>query len=550
MVERAPGVNARAPQSLIVTQVSPDDTSGSGTGSGRTTGAASQVLGSAIGRVRIAALISGVLWLLILAANAAFREEFAAWKFPGTAGWLHPNWIYALLGALGSFGLAFEAGRLRDKPSLVLDLGLGLEVFTAALIALVTSSEFSPHAARISWVTILILIYPSIAPARPRRALIAGLLAASMDVLGVGLALRGLPPSELPARGLELAGMVAWMVAPNYLSAFLALVPATLIRRLGREAGAARELGSYRLGKLLERGGMGEVYEATHRLIAKPAAIKLIRPELLADSPAVANVIIERFYREAEAVAALRSPHTVALYDFGVADDGTLYHVMELLDGIDLQRLVRQLGPLPAPRVIHVMRQVCDSLGEAHAQGLIHRDIKPSNIVLCPLGPTADFAKVLDFGLVRREAQAEAGLSQVAGQPGTPSYMAPEIVRNLPVDRRADLYALGCVAYWLLTGRTVFDGENPVQMMYQHGYEDPVPPSQRAGASVPADLERVILDLLAKEPERRPQTAEEVAQRMASCVDSAEWDAPRARTWWSEHRAAVRDARSQPRVMA
>jgi serine/threonine-protein kinase len=541
-------MNARVPQSLIVTQVTHDDASGSGGVSGRTTGAASQVLGSAIGRVRIAALISGVIWLLILAANLAFGEQFTAWDFPGTAGWPHPNWIFAVLGAFGSFGLAVEAGRLRERPSLVLDLGLGLEVFTAALIALVTSSEFSPHAARISWVTILILIYPSIAPARPRRALIAGLLAASMDVLGIGLlALRGY---ELPGSGLATVGMVAWMVAPNYLSAFLALVPATLIRRLGREAGAARELGSYRLGRLLERGGMGEVYEATHRLIAKPAAIKLIRPELLADSHAVASVIIERFYREAEAVAALRSPHTVALYDFGVADDGTLYYVMELLDGIDLQRLVRQLGPLPAPRVIHLMRQVCDSLGEAHARGLIHRDIKPSNIVICPLGPTADFAKVLDFGLVRREAQAEAGLSEVAGQPGTPSYMAPEAVRNLPVDRRADLYALGCVAYWLLTGRTVFDGENPVQMMYQHGYEDPVPPSQRAGASVPADLERLILDLLEKDPDRRPQTAEELAQRMAACVDAAEWDAPRAHAWWSEHRAALRDSRSRPGVMA
>ncbi len=541
-------MNARVPQSLIVTQVSPDETSGAGTASGRTTGATSQVLGSAIGRVRIAALISGVLWLLILTANAVFREEFAAWKFPGTAGWLHPNWIYAVLGAIGSFGLAFEAGRLRDKPALVLDLGLGLEVFTAAMIALVTSAEFSPHAARISWVTVLILIYPSIAPTRPRRALIAGLLAASMDVLGIGmLALRGV---DLPGSGLTTVGMVAWMVAPNYLSAFLALVPATLIRRLGHEAGAARELGSYRLGRLLERGGMGEVYEATHRLIAKPAAIKLIRPELLADSPAVANVIIERFYREAEAVAALRSPHTVALYDFGVADDGTLYYVMELLDGIDLQRLVRQLGPLPAARVIHVMRQVCDSLGEAHAQELIHRDIKPSNILLCPLGPTADFAKVLDFGLVRRERQSEAGLSDVSGQPGTPSYMPPEVVRGLPVDRRADLYALGCVAYWLLTGRTVFDGENPVQMMYQHGYDEPVPPSQRAGASVPADLERVILDLLAKEPDGRPQTAEDLAQRLAECADAPGWDAARARSWWSEHRAAVRESRSHPAVMA
>jgi len=244
-------------------------------------------------------------------------------------------------------------------------------------------------------------------------------------------------------------------------------------------------------------------------------------------------------------VAALRSPHTVALYDFGVAADGTLYYVMELLDGIDLQRMVGHFGPLPPARVVHVIRQVCDSLGEAHARGLVHRDIKPSNIVLCQMGLTADFAKVLDFGLVRREAQQDAGVSAVLGQPGTPSYMAPESVVNTgPVDRRADIYALGCVAYWLLTGKTVFDADNPVQMMYQHGYNEPPAPSARLGRPLPTDLEAVVMATLAKDPQDRPQTAEELSRRLAHCDVGPAWDADGAREWWAGNLAEVRNSRS------
>jgi serine/threonine-protein kinase len=389
----------------------------------------------------------------------------------------------------------------------------------------------------------VILVYPAIAPSRPRRALAAGLIAASMDGLGILVAeLLGFNNNTWTR---EFAGNVVWSMVPNYVCAVLALLPASLIRRLGREAGAARELGSYRLGRLVQRGGMGEVYEATHRLIAKPAAIKLIRPELLSDSPAVAQVIVQRFYHEAEAVAALRSPHTVALYDFGVAADGTLYYVMELLEGIDLQRLVRDYGPLPPARAVHIIRQACDSLGEAHGRGIIHRDIKPSNVFLCQLGLTADFAKVLDFGLVRREVQQDAGVSAVLGQPGTPSYMAPEMITGTaPVDRRADVYALGCVTYWLLTGKTVFEADNPVQMMYRHAYDPPPSPSERLGSSLPPDLEALVLATLAKDPLGRPQTAEELARRLEECDTGPGWTGQQAREWWAGNLAEVRNSRS------
>jgi serine/threonine-protein kinase len=528
------------PDTLILTQLPLGEQDHSTSSGERTTSVSAEVLGSAIGRVRIAALISATIWALVLVFNVAL--PLLGFEFAGAKGWPTPNWIYAAIGVVGSSGLAYAAGRLREKPQLVLDLGLGLEVFTAALIGLILSYEFQPHAARISWVAVVILVYPAIAPSHPRRALVAGLLAASMD--GLGLVVSVLRGVDYPW-SLAFAGEVAWSMVPNYVCAVLALLPASLIRRLGREAGAARELGSYRLGRLVQRGGMGEVYEARHRLIAKPAAIKLIRPELLADSPAVAEVVVDRFYREAEAVAALRSPHTVALYDFGVAADGTLYYVMELLDGIDLQRMVRHFGPLPPPRVVHILRQVCDSLGEAHARGLIHRDVKPSNIILCQMGITADFAKVLDFGLVRREAQQDPGVSEVLGQPGTPSYMAPEsVVGSGPVDRRADLYALGCVAYWLLTGKTVFEGENPVQMMYRHGYDAPPPPSERLGAPLPPDLEALVLATLAKDPLARPQTAEELARRLVECDAGPAWGPENAREWWAGNLAAVRNSRS------
>lgn len=484
-------------------------------------------------RVQAAAMVIGAVWALTLVSNILLMDQFQAAPFPGTGGWPWPNGYFALAAIAGSFGVAFAAARLQQHPTLVLDIGLGYEVFTAALVAAVSFWVPEPHAARISWTAPLIILYPAIAPSTPRKMVIASFAAASMDVLGFGLArARGLAP-DWPL------SHVLWMLTPNFVCAGLALVPATLIRHLGQQVTAARELGSYRLGRLLGRGGMGDVYEASHRMIARPAAIKLIRPELLADAPQLASTLTDRFYREAETVAALQSPHTVQLYDFGVAPDGTLFYAMELLDGIDLQRLVQEYGPQHPARVIHILRQACDSLAEAHARGLVHRDIKPSNLFLCRLGLSADFTKVLDFGLVRREVP-RAGDEQLTGAlaiPGTPSFMAPEAARGLPVDRRADVYALACVAFWLLTGRLVFEGDSPVRVMYRHAYDPPPLPSQALGQPVPRDLEQVVLEGLAKTPEERLPSVEEFANRLELCADAGRWTRDDARRWWRERAA-------------
>ena len=530
-------------QSSIVTQL-PRDSRGrdAASSASRSSTLTEDGIAAVTGRVRLAAMISGALWTLVIAGNVVLAPLFRETGFAGTAGWPDPNALYAGIGAAGSFAFAWAITRVRSRTSHVIDLGLGLEVFTALLIALIGFYEIVPNATRISWVVVLILVYPAIAPAPPRRMLIAGLLAATMDAVGFGVSALRRPGQEWTF--VELA----WMLAPSYVCAFLALVPATLIRRLGHEAGTARELGSYRLGRLLDRGGMGEVYEAHHRMIAKPAAIKLIRPELLATSPVFADMVIERFYREAEAVAALRSPHTVALYDFGIATDGTLFYVMELLDGIDLQRLVERFGPLPPERVVHILTQVCDSLGEAHAHGMVHRDIKPANILVCSLGTTVDFVKVLDFGLVRRDVMpvpGEESLSAPLGQPGTPSYMAPEAVSgSADIDCRADLYALGCVGYWLLTGHAVFEGSSPVQIMYHHGYDAPMPPSERLGTPLPCGLEAAILGALAKQPSDRPPTAADFSEQISASALGPSWDSPRAQAWWAENLGAVRAART------
>jgi serine/threonine-protein kinase len=247
-------------------------------------------------------------------------------------------------------------------------------------------------------------------------------------------------------------------------------------------------------------------------------------------------VAVARFRREAEAAARLRSPHTVELYDFGVTEDGTFYTVMELLEGMTLQTLVSAHGPVPAPRAIHLLRQVCESLEEAHAAGLVHRDIKPANIHVGRVGLTPDFVKVLDFGLVKSvtERRDHALATAMGGAPGTPAYMAPEMAAGDAVDGRADLYALGCVAYYLLTGRLVFDAGTGIQMIARHLQDTPVPPSRRAPQPVPAQLDDLVLRCLAKHPGDRPESAGAVAAALAS-IQAGEWTPDAADDWWARH---------------
>ena len=339
--------------------------------------------------------------------------------------------------------------------------------------------------------------------------------------------------------------MKRWSLRALVIAAVLAVLPSQIIERLGRKVRRARELGSYRLLAPIGRGGMGEVWQAEHRLLARPAAIKLIRAERLLDpSDRTAQ---ERFRREADAAASLRSPHTIQLYDFGVTRSHELYYVMELLDGIDVEQLVTEHGPQPPARVVNILRQACHSLAEAHASGLVHRDIKPGNLHLGRLGLEYDFVKVLDFGLVKLGDQADGELRITApdSAAGTPAYMAPEFASGEPVDGRADLYALGCVAYYLLTGALVFDGQTPVQVILKHLQAVPVPPSARLGLPIPPELEQLVLQCLAKSPADRPAGAADLAEALAG-AGAGEWSQADARRWWQEHGPGIPPVRPGP----
>jgi serine/threonine-protein kinase len=286
---------------------------------------------------------------------------------------------------------------------------------------------------------------------------------------------------------------------------------------------------------------MGEVYQATHRMLARPAAIKLIRSDTIgANDGETTQLAVKRFRREAEAAASLRSPHTVELYDFGITDDQTLYFVMELLEGMTLEEMVREHGPLPVARAIYILRQVCESLQEAHARGLVHRDIKPANIHVGRLGLEYDFVKVLDFGLVKSVAAGSDGdsLATAAGlTPGTPAYMSPEMSRGDAVGSPADIYALGCVAHYLLTGQLVFEASNPLQMIARHLSAMPVPPSQRANIHLPAGMDKLVMSCLAKEPEDRPSAAE--LSRSLAALDAEPWREVEAKEWWEARASSV-----------
>ena len=291
-------------------------------------------------------------------------------------------------------------------------------------------------------------------------------------------------------------------------------------------------LGHYRLMEKLGEGGMGEVWRARHQLLARPCAVKLIKPELLGDSSREAAT--ERFHLEARTIARLSSPNTVRLYDFGVSETGSFYFVMELLAGMDLASLVQRFGPLPPERAVAVLRQACRSLGEAHAAGLLHRDIKPQNLFLCRLGLDFDVVKVLDFGLVKSLDEGAAQLTAAGALTGTPAYMPPERVLAAAADERSDLYSLGCVGYWMLTGRTVFTGE-PMAVMSHHARTAPKAPSMISGAPIPDRLEQIVLACLEKAPEKRPSSALDLWRQLGEVTLTAAWTAERAESWWREH---------------
>lgn len=512
------------------TAATPMETAAAG---GRPRALPDDFLREASARLGIMSLVAAGLWIVGTILGRLAMRSMQGGESIGLS--LTLGDAVAAVSVLASLLLFAYTRRTNRNPQRILDLGLAYMILTALALGLTFhSGPILPTlsvAPQISWIGVVVLMFSAIVPNTRRKMLLAGTVAVSMNPVGMLWARAQGYWDFGPASNALL------MHYPDYLLVGVAVVVSHVVTTLGRQVAKAREMGSYQLGELLGRGGMGEVYKASHRMLARPAAIKLIRPEMLGgNDPAVATRAIARFRREAEAAAQLRSAHTVDLYDFGVTEDQILYLVMEFLEGMDLESLVRQHGPMPAPRVIHVLRQVCDSLEEAHAGGLVHRDIKPANIHLGRVGCREDFVKVLDFGLVKTAAadatQSPATIEGVIM--GTPAYMPPEMVLGDRVDARTDLYALGCVAYYLLTGSQVFTGDTVMKVITQHVQAVPLPPSERTELPIPATLEHVVLSCLAKKPEDRPQNARQLAQSLDT-IDGMTWSEDEAVRWWSEH---------------
>ncbi len=422
-------------------------------------------------------------------------------------------------------------------------------VLGGAFLSLMTVKDEGQILQTLLALTVTVMVRAILVPSRPSRTLLLSALAFAPTIV-VCIA-RHHPTAFLPGftPGYQKLHMTLNTVLWSVVGTTLATVISRVLYGLRQQVAEATELGQYVLEDKIGGGGMGEVWRARHRLLIRPAAIKLIRPQALEATSADPALLIRRFEREARATAALKSPHTVQLYDFGATEDGRLYYVMELLDGLDLDTLVKQHGPVPAERVVHILRQVCSSLLDAHGNGLVHRDIKPANVVVSRAGTTFDFVKVLDFGLVKLDTARRAGdnavkLSADDSTSGTPAFMAPEVVLGgADTDHRVDLYALGCVAYWLLTGKLVFEGENAIQVMVHHAHTPPPRPSLRVEWPIPGPLEDLLMECLEKDPTRRPPSAEVVSTRLNAVPLTSAWTAERAEHWWATHQPPSPDAR-------
>ncbi len=395
----------------------------------------------------------------------------------------------------------------------------------------------------VHWVGVWILIYPILIPGAPWRILLGSIMTASTLPLIIfgSIAVNGMPETIRP----WVSDIFLEVMIPTLICIGIAYYSARFLHKLNSDLSRAKRLGSYELVERIGEGGMGEVWRARHKMLVRPAAIKLIRPEKVgATTGSAARTAIKRFDREAQLTAALHSPHTIQIYDFGVTDDGAFYYVMELLGGLDLRTLVEQYGPLPAGRAIHILRQVCHSLADAHASGMVHRDIKPGNVFISRRGQDYDFVTVLDFGLVK-ETSAPGGdvshLTMDGVASGTPGFMAPEMASGpQSVGPVSDIYSLGCLAYWLLTGQLVFEGATPVAVLLAHIQNEPLPPSSRTELEIPEELDRIVLDCLEKNEGRRPSSAQEISDRLAACVTlSEQWSEERAEKWWRTNRPAI-----------
>jgi len=402
----------------------------------------------------------------------------------------------------------------------VLALYLGLFFGSAAyLIPDRAPNVFLPFI----FMTFVVFTRVVVVPSHATRTLVVATLSV-LPLLGAYVALVLLEPWRIDVPRVVFisgaAGLSCALVA-------LAWVGSDVMYGLRREARDAQRLGQYTLCEKLGEGGMGEVYRATHAMLRRPTAIKLLKSDGTLSKKSLA-----RFEREVQLTSQLRSPHTIHVYDYGTTPDGRFYYVMEYLDGVDLDRLVAGHGALPAPRVIYLLEQICSALSEAHELGLIHRDIKPANVIVCQLGDRRDFVKVFDFGLAKDLSDASGLTGSLVA--GTPAYLAPETITDpQAVTAASDIYSLGCTAYFLITGSLVFEGKTVAEVCMHHVQGTPTPLSERAPHAVPAELEQLVMRCLEKQPSKRPASARELAKALRSLSAAHAWTEDDARAWWT-----------------
>jgi hypothetical protein len=441
--------------------------------------------------------IAGVMWWAV-----ASRQRLSLRAMNGIDA--VTAWLICASFTMMTLGLARSAHAAGIDPGAMLYIGLLASAFALMARAIALPST----AGRTVFVGVVAMIPTTVLDA-------------------VALPWPGPPPEALV---MSHAEMVSWQVGAVAMTA----IASRVIYGLRQEVHESRRLGQYTLEEKIGEGGMGIVYRARHAMLRRPTAVKLLPPEK------AGNENILRFEREVQLTAALSHPNTVIIFDYGRTADGIFYYAMEYLDGINLEQLVKLEGPQPAGRVVHILRQVGGSLAEAHEIGLVHRDVKPANIILCERGGLADVAKVVDFGLVKRfhtdPTDATTAVTLESTIVGTPLYIAPECFSgDGHVDARSDLYALGAVAYLLLTGTPVFRARTVVEICAHHLHTPPVAPSERLGAWVPPDLERLVLRCLAKSPADRPQSARALLQELEGAAVGA-WSWTDAANWWGHYR--------------
>ena len=493
------------------------------------------LLQQSVGRVRVLAGVAAVLTVMSLTANTVLHYAFDSSPFVMMSVASRTTMLVLDIVVFLALGSGRPSLMAKHRIGLVFEvLGAAMIVKTEALVLPAIGLEVGP----VSFACLWMLAFRLIVMTTPKRALITTFASGAMVPLTLWFV-----DSEGLAPVSEMAFLTTTMITLGV--AVIAFVSSRMLYGLGSEVMRARQLGSYRLEEPLGAGGMGEVWRASHRMLKRPAAIKLIRRSGLSSAGDTDRAqSIKRFEREARATASLKSKHTVQLYDFGTARDGSFYYVMELLDGLDLETLVTRHGPVPPERAVHFLLQVCHSLMEAHEMGMVHRDIKPANMIACRLGPDVDFVKVLDFGLVkerrgaRPDAGASASLTHAGAAVGTPGYMAPEAALGVEITPAADIYTLGCVAYFLLTGKLVFEGSTAMELISHHVAAVPVAPSERTELPIPAELEALVMACLSKAPADRPASMREIRERLQACPLEAAWTEQRAQRWWEAHRPA------------